>query len=252
MAARKRHIAKLVFGGDIADERKTRKGRRKSIDWENIENDKEKYSAYLCSREWAVLREKVRERAGNKCERCKVLPMDACHHLTYERKYDERLEDLQAICTPCHEFTHGKSEADPQALRGWLSYISECKECGKRPVGGEWWFSEDALVGELDPIERAVKYLFNKYNEYDNMRLYLTTIGIIEDGEGDEEFSNYSEAAEELDLALLNTGMFLWLQHGSPSPWPPENVEICRKWLGLPRPKDLPIRKSAVQEGASI
>lgn len=81
--------------------------------WQDIENDKEKYAAYLCSREWCEKREKVRERSGGICERCKALPMDACHHLTYERKYSERLDDLQAICTPCHEFTHGKADIDP-------------------------------------------------------------------------------------------------------------------------------------------
>lgn len=83
------------------------------MDWRTITNDREKYSAYLCSREWCEKREAVRERSGGICERCCVRPMDACHHLTYERKYAERLEDLQAICTPCHEFTHGKINRDP-------------------------------------------------------------------------------------------------------------------------------------------
>ncbi len=82
------------------------------MDWRQIENDKEKYAAYLCSREWAEKREAVRERAYGKCERCFIAPMDACHHLTYERKYGELLEDLQAICNDCHEFTHGKSDED--------------------------------------------------------------------------------------------------------------------------------------------
>lgn len=84
------------------------------MNWQDIENDREKYSAYLCSREWAEKREAVRERADNRCERCLIGPMDACHHLTYERKYNELLEDLQAICTPCHKFTHGKSDRDPR------------------------------------------------------------------------------------------------------------------------------------------
>jgi hypothetical protein len=43
--------------------------------------------------------------------------MDHVHHLTYERKYQERLEDLQALCKQCHEFTHGKSDFDPERLR---------------------------------------------------------------------------------------------------------------------------------------
>jgi hypothetical protein len=90
-------------------------------DWRSILNEKEKYAAYLCSREWSEKREAVRRRAGGKCERCGVLSMDAVHHLTYARKYDEQLTDLQAICEPCHKFTHGKSEFDPLAGRRVLT-----------------------------------------------------------------------------------------------------------------------------------
>ncbi len=82
--------------------------------WQDMTSEKEKYAAYLCSREWAEKREAVRERSLGKCERCFISPMEACHHLTYERKYEERLEDLQAICNRCHEFTHGKNDFDPR------------------------------------------------------------------------------------------------------------------------------------------
>lgn len=82
--------------------------------WQDIENEREKYAAYLCSREWAEKREAVRARAKGRCERCLRAPMEACHHLTYERKYKELLEDLQGTCRPCHEFTHGKSDRDPR------------------------------------------------------------------------------------------------------------------------------------------
>lgn len=102
--------------------------------WQDIENEKEKYAAYLCSREWCEKREAVRERAKDKCERCHVLPMNACHHLTYKRKYNEQLEDLQAICTQCHEFTHGKIAFDPREHRQWLRYLINCHESGRLPV----------------------------------------------------------------------------------------------------------------------
>jgi hypothetical protein len=84
-----------------------------STDWRTIQDDKEKYQAYLCSPEWGRLRAAVHERAEGVCERCKILPIDAVHHLTYARKYDEPLEDLQEICEPCHQFTHGKATFDP-------------------------------------------------------------------------------------------------------------------------------------------
>jgi hypothetical protein len=97
-------------------------------DWRSISDDREKYAAYLCSREWSKKKEAVHARAGEKCERCKVLPIAAVHHLTYARKYAEPLEDLQAICQPCHEFTHGKDWLDPLHVTSILRFLVECKE----------------------------------------------------------------------------------------------------------------------------
>lgn len=82
--------------------------------WRTVADDREKYALYLCSREWNSKREAVKSRSQGICERCRHQPMDAVHHLTYIRKYDERLEDLQAICDPCHQFIHGKSDSDPK------------------------------------------------------------------------------------------------------------------------------------------
>ena len=78
------------------------------------------YKRYLASREWAVLRERVRERSGDECERCRK-PMQAVHHQTYERIGHENLDDLQAVCNPCHEFLSAKSDQDPAAefIRGF-------------------------------------------------------------------------------------------------------------------------------------
>lgn len=84
------------------------------MDWRSIGDGKEKYQAYLCSREWSEKKEAVRKRSKGVCERCRVNEMNAVHHLTYERKYAERLEDLQAICNQCHDFTHAKSQYDPR------------------------------------------------------------------------------------------------------------------------------------------
>lgn len=79
--------------------------------------EKERYQRYLCSREWAVLKEQVKKRSGGVCERCRLVESAAVHHLTYARKYQEELEDLQDICEPCHQFTHGKSDDDPISIR---------------------------------------------------------------------------------------------------------------------------------------
>jgi len=131
--------------------------------WQDIHDEKEKYAAYLCSREWCEKREAVRARAKDKCERCHVLPMNACHHLTYKRKYNEQLEDLQAICTQCHEFTHGKSVFDPSECRQWLRYLLLCRDEGRVPVPDDlmcFWHimpgffgTDQRLLGKLFAIE---------------------------------------------------------------------------------------------------
>lgn len=70
---------------------------------------------YYASREWAILKEQVRERSGGRCERCGNRPYEQTHHLTYERLGNELLEDLQGLCAPCHEYVSGKRHEDPLA-----------------------------------------------------------------------------------------------------------------------------------------
>lgn len=82
--------------------------------WQDIENEKEKYAAYLCSREWSETKNAIRARCHGKCERCLRFNMESVHHLTYIRKFFERLSDLQAVCNQCHEYIHGKSNYDPR------------------------------------------------------------------------------------------------------------------------------------------
>lgn len=111
----------------------SRKPKAPVADWRSIEDDREKYAAYLCSREWNVKKEAVHKRAGECCERCNLFSINAVHHLTYERKYDEPLEDLQGTCRLCHEFTHGKSDFDPCRHRRLLLYFAKCKQSGRPP-----------------------------------------------------------------------------------------------------------------------
>lgn len=72
-----------------------------------------RYQRYLASREWSLIREKVRERSGDRCEHCCGAPQQAVHHLTYARVGNERLGDLLAVCEPCHDFLSGKSDVNP-------------------------------------------------------------------------------------------------------------------------------------------
>jgi hypothetical protein len=66
------------------------------------------YARYINSQEWKKLCRQVRQRAGNRCERTPKggiphLPKLSVHHLTYDRFRNERLEDLQLLCEPCHK-----------------------------------------------------------------------------------------------------------------------------------------------------
>ena len=76
--------------------------------------NREERFRYYASREWALLKERVKARSGGICERCGNSPHYATHHLTYVRFGHESLEDLQGVCDPCHEFLSGKSSFDPR------------------------------------------------------------------------------------------------------------------------------------------
>lgn len=66
------------------------------------------YGDYLQTPEWFHLRRLVLERAGRACERCGKTECEwNVHHLTYERRGHERLEDLVLLCRHCHETAHG-------------------------------------------------------------------------------------------------------------------------------------------------
>lgn len=71
------------------------------------------YQRYLASREWAVLKEAVRERCQNTCEICFRGPHQDTHHLTYTRIGAEDLDDLIGVCRPCHEWLSGKTGVPP-------------------------------------------------------------------------------------------------------------------------------------------
>ena len=98
-------------------------------DWRSISDDKEKYQAYLCSRDWAKLKKAVHKRANGKCERCGLFNIGAVHHVTYARKYKEDLDDLAGWCAGCHKHLHDDHWLDPcrhqSLLREIKNYIRE-------------------------------------------------------------------------------------------------------------------------------
>jgi hypothetical protein len=71
-----------------------------------MNTEKEKYQQYLCSHKWWAIRNAVIERCNGICEECRLRDVEHVHHLTYARKYKERLEDLKALCKCCHDRIH--------------------------------------------------------------------------------------------------------------------------------------------------
>ena len=106
------------------------------------------YQTYLAGREWSLKREAVRERSGNNCERCWNAPQQAVHHMSYEHLYDEPLDELLAVCNPCHEWLSGKSEADLAATRlGAVMFLPTA-------VSADYFFPDDAPRDGLRPRVR--------------------------------------------------------------------------------------------------
>jgi 5-methylcytosine-specific restriction endonuclease McrA len=71
--------------------------------------DKIRRETYYASLTWKRLVAKKEEQCNGTCERCGLRPMEQVHHLTYDRLYHEQLEDLEALCGPCHCEVHGIS-----------------------------------------------------------------------------------------------------------------------------------------------
>lgn len=64
------------------------------------------YARYIQkSKKWQRKRRQRLELDNYTCQnrKCGSHENLTVHHLTYERLYNERMEDLQTLCRPCHE-----------------------------------------------------------------------------------------------------------------------------------------------------
>ena len=98
------------------------------LNWRDINNEREKYHAYLCSEEWGKLRFAVRQRSRGTCEKCQLRPMVHVHHQTYIRKYNEQLSDLLAVCDECHNRFHGHLNPARETVVAYANNPSQWKE----------------------------------------------------------------------------------------------------------------------------
>ena len=64
------------------------------------------YNEYLESTAWWNLRKQVLQRAGYCCERCPNPATDVHHKDGYGHLGCECIDELEALCDPCHEKEH--------------------------------------------------------------------------------------------------------------------------------------------------
>lgn len=94
------------------------------------------YQAYLSSKHWREFRELALNHYGHSCKKCGVeVKSPDVHHLTYERRGCELLEDVTILCRKCHREEHT------------TEYITfnPCPHKNKVPstveTGGDTWFT---------------------------------------------------------------------------------------------------------------
>ncbi len=87
-----------------------------------------KYKDYLQSDEWQEVRKRVFLERGRRCERCgkdlenKIADV---HHKTYENLFNEKLEDLEVLCRPCHQEEHKDKRHSKEKKK--LSFEQRCE-----------------------------------------------------------------------------------------------------------------------------
>ena len=70
-------------------------------------NLSKEYLAYIESSIWKELRDTVVERDNGRCTKCGHKGQLQAHHVTYERLFNEEINDLVTLCKHCHEEAHG-------------------------------------------------------------------------------------------------------------------------------------------------
>lgn len=85
------------------------------------------YGMYLESTAWLKKRQMAMDKTNEVCANCikatwpVVRLAREVHHLTYERLGHEDLDDLIAVCGPCHRELHGKASRNHGNIMAYSS-----------------------------------------------------------------------------------------------------------------------------------
>ena len=83
--------------------------KKKSVKKKSGKKFNKEYVKYIASDKWKLFRLSIIADRGKTCERCGTKKGTIqLHHLTYIRLENELSEDVQLLCLPCHETTHGR------------------------------------------------------------------------------------------------------------------------------------------------
>jgi hypothetical protein len=107
---------------------------------------------YYQSEEWDLKRLFALHRAQNSCDRCGSKGPLQIHHITYDRLYHERPEDLEVLCIKCHK------KADRE--REYNSWHEGAFETYMMKKYGENWDYFEGCEEEFDD------WLESKGNDY--------------------------------------------------------------------------------------
>lgn len=108
----------------------------KKVNRERLDKRTKAYRAYMASEAWKGRRLAALIASDWTCQRCGHAPMQAryaeptscaeiiearplhVHHKTYARFMNERPEDLEVLCSHCHDQEHAGRFIRPRGLRG--------------------------------------------------------------------------------------------------------------------------------------
>lgn len=157
-----------------------RKRKNKGQHWRS-DGLTDEYKEYIHSTAWKKKREQALELAGYKCSKCPKTHRLQVHHLTYDRLFNEEVEDLQVLCFDCHSrlhpnrFAKKKSKAKKGHYREqdghWTSSLTKY-QYGVYLQSCVWRDSEIMRRGEANPFDPIIAELKKPYTK-DQRRVFF-------------------------------------------------------------------------------
>lgn len=180
----------------------------------------DRYKEYLQSDWWAKTRQKVIERAGNKCECC-GRPFDLqVHHLSYEHLGFEREYELMCLCRNCHKWIEDqKEEAVPNGLSNKVQ--QELLKQHKRNL-------ENHTEYKIRPYRTVAQEFVNKYS-----------------------FRDYSTKSGDLNLTDLKVIQAEFIKFCTHNGYSPDTPCPCMEIQGYFRNRRYEVILNYMENGAS-